>query len=282
MLAPQKRCLLPRTGAGRTIPHPSRVGRPFPRSPQAAHPRFAELMIKIGPILEAPAARLWRAGQGCLPSALPPGINHSPDRGHDVPINAGMGLPAPILVKRRETSPEMRPALGLLLLLATTHAMHRGKGISPAPGALTSPGEQGGQDEGDWSSSSNIFLVASPLRNRPPNRRAGIRGREGKVRGDGLVPRTPLGVMLEELGWREEERTASQGPASSPNKGKMRFSEPLHKHCFTFPPFSTPGGGKDAPCPPFPAFTAPQGTLPLPKKDSKPSELNFSRTALWK
>ncbi|XP_074677571.1 vitamin D-binding protein [Strix aluco] len=38
-----------------------------------------------------------------------------------------MGFPVPFFSRRRETSPNMKAALALLLLLATTHAEHRGK-----------------------------------------------------------------------------------------------------------------------------------------------------------
>ncbi|KAM6402442.1 vitamin D-binding protein [Pluvialis apricaria] len=55
------------------------------------------------------------------------GINHSPNNGRYHPINTGMGFPAPLFGRRRETSPKMRAALALLLLLAAAHAEHRGK-----------------------------------------------------------------------------------------------------------------------------------------------------------
>jgi len=72
------------------------------------------------------------------------GINHSPGNFHYLHINAGMGLPAPLFSRRRETSPNMRAALALLLLLAAAYAEHRGKGIYHVSGALLSP-----RDEGD-------------------------------------------------------------------------------------------------------------------------------------
>ncbi|XP_054680719.1 vitamin D-binding protein isoform X2 [Grus americana] len=55
------------------------------------------------------------------------GINHSPVGGHHLHINAGTGSPAPLFGRRRETSPDMRAALTLLLLFAAVRAEHRGK-----------------------------------------------------------------------------------------------------------------------------------------------------------
>lgn len=75
-------------------------GKTLPELPQS--PRFPELMIKISPVLEALAPRLWRAAQGCSPSA---GADHSPSHQHRCHINVGMGFPAPAFRQEEGNQP---------------------------------------------------------------------------------------------------------------------------------------------------------------------------------
>lgn len=124
----------------------------------------------------------------------------------------------------------MRAALALLLLLAAARAMHRGKGVHPAP--LGTPGTRLGLDP-----------------NRCPPLFPGIRARKGKVWDDGRVPGMPrwsdAGVAGRGRGWAGLARgTASQGSALCEGDGgflaKAAHPTPLPPPPLFHPPAMCP------------------------------------------